>query len=82
VNDAGSYIKAVTEYADNVIALGKDIYGERHTPLFIDGLNVDTHEPPKWKKEGQEWILSNQASQQNLFRTLDGLSKLTKNPKY
>ncbi|MBW2046754.1 MAG: ankyrin repeat domain-containing protein, partial [Deltaproteobacteria bacterium] len=31
---------------------------------------------------GDRWILSNLASQQNLFRTLDGLSKITGDPKY
>jgi pectate lyase len=76
------YVNAVQTFADNVLKYGKDTYGPKHTPLFIDGINLRTHEPAKWKKDGQEWILSNLASQQNLFRVLDGLTLLTNDPKY
>ncbi|MFC1634443.1 ankyrin repeat domain-containing protein [Planctomycetota bacterium] len=70
---------------------GRDTYGPKHTPLFVDGLNVHTHEPVKWispkgdlseTTETEEWILSNFASQQTLLRTLDELSTLTGDPKY
>jgi len=62
---------------------GRDTYGPKHTPLFVDGLNVNTHEPVKWiAPNGDRWILSNLASQQNLFRTLDGLTRITGDPKY
>jgi len=82
--DEGSkYLDAVREFADNVLKYGRDTYGPKHTPLFVDGLNVNTHEPVKWiDPDGTKWILSNLASQQNLFRTLDGLSKVTGDPKY
>jgi len=80
--DAYRYISAVREFADNVLRHGRDTYGPKHTPLFVDGLNIDTLEPPVWKTEGEEWILSNLASQQNLFRTLDGLTSLTGERKY
>jgi HEAT repeat protein len=61
----------------------RDTYGPKHTPLFVDGLNIHTHEPVKWiAPNGDRWILSNLASQQNLFRTLDGLTRITANPKY
>jgi len=77
------YLKAVREFADNVLKYGKDVYGPKHTPLFVDGLNIHTHEPVKWiAPNGDRWILSNLASQQNLFRTLDGLTKITGDPKY
>ena len=76
------YVKGVREFADNVLEHGRDKYGPKHTPLFVDGLNVDTREPGKWKRGGKVWIVSNLASQQNLFRTLDGLSKLTGDAKY
>jgi len=82
-NDTSKYLDAVREFADNVLKYGRDTYGPKHTPLFVDGLNVHTHEPVKWiDPDGTEWILSNLASQQNLFRTLDGLSKITGDPKY
>ncbi len=80
--DAQRYIKAVSEFADNVLKHGKDTYGPKHTPLFVDGLNVETRKPVTWKYKRQIWILSNQASQQNFFRVLDGLTNLTGEEKY
>ena len=81
--DAERYIAAVRQFADNVLTLGRDTYGPKHTPLFVDGLNVDTHTPVMWKAvDGTEWVISNLASQQNLFRTLDGLSALTGDVRY
>lgn len=76
------YLSAVQMFADNVLKYGKDTYGPKHTPLFVDGLNIHTHEPVKWKRDGKVWILSNLASQQNLFRVLDGLTTLTNDAKY
>jgi len=90
-NQSSKYLEAVQEFADNVLKYGRDTYGPKHTPLFVDGLNVNTHEPVKWispkgdlskTTETEEWILSNFASQQTLLRTLDGLSTLTGDPKY
>ncbi len=70
------------EFADNVLKYGRDTYS-KPTPFFVDGLNIHTHEPVKWiSPEGEKWVLSNLASQQNLFRTLDGLSTITGDPKY
>jgi pectate lyase len=72
----------VRQFADQVLAHGRDTYG-KPTPLFVDGLNVDTREPVKWKwSDGKEWVLCNLASQEGLFRTLDGLSRLTGDPRY
>ena len=76
------YVKAVREFADNVIKHGRDVYGPKKTPLFVDGVNVDTREPGKLGKGERAWILCNLACQQNLMRTLDGLSKVTGEPKY
>ena len=82
-NNNSKYLDAVRTFADNVLKYGRDTYGPKHTPLFVDGLNVHTHEPVKWiDPDGTRWVLSNLASQQNLFRTLDGLTKLTSDPKY
>ncbi len=82
-DEDSKYLNAVREFADNVLKYGRDTYGPKHTPLFVDGLNIHTHEPVKWiAPNGDRWILSNLASQQNLFRTLDGLTKITGDPKY
>jgi len=66
--DPNRYLTAVRTFADNVLKYGRDTYGSKHTPLFVDGLNVH--------------ILSNLASQQNLLRVLDSLTKTTGDPKY
>ena len=76
------YIHAVRAFADTILERGRDAYGERHTPLFVDGLQVETFEPVRWKKGGQTWVLCNFASQQSLLRLLDGLSTLTKDSRY
>jgi len=75
-------LRAVVEFADNVLEKGRDRYGEKPTPLFVDGLNVDTLEPVEWVDKGRRWIPSNLASQQNLFRTLVGVSNLTGDARY
>ncbi|MGQ9456533.1 MAG: hypothetical protein ACUVT8_12985 [Armatimonadota bacterium] len=79
---ADEYLSAVRTFADKVLAYGRDVYGPKSTPLFVDGINVDTLEPPVWKKNGEKWILSNLATQQVLFRVLDGLSAATGEPRY
>ncbi|MHC4580406.1 MAG: hypothetical protein ACYS14_03050, partial [Planctomycetota bacterium] len=82
-NDPNRYLEAVRQFADHVLKYGRDTYGSKHTPLFVDGLNIHTHEPVKWiAPNGDRWILSNLASQQNLFRALDGLTRITGHPKY
>lgn len=86
-----SYLPAVRTFADNVLKYGHDIYGPEHTPLLVDGIHIDTHEPATWLLGPEHvdkwhmpprWILSNLASQQNLFRVLVVLSELTGDPKY
>lgn len=79
---AAPFLDAVRQFADQALEHGRDKYG-RPTPLFVDGLNVDTREPVKWKwADGKEWVLCNLANQQGLFRTLDGLTALTGEARY
>lgn len=81
--DADRYMKAVQRFADNVIENGRDKYGELQTPLFADGLQIDSLIPATWKgKGGENWVLSNFANQQPLMRLLDGLSAITNDKKY
>ena len=47
-NESTKYLNAVREFADNVLKYGRDTYGPKQTPLFVDGLNIHTHEPVKW----------------------------------
>jgi len=93
-NENSKYLDAIREFANNVLKYGRDTYGPKHTPLFVDGLMVRDPNDPNYGKDGvfkpvewiapngDRWILSNLSSQQNLFRTLDGLSKITRDPKY
>ena len=81
----------VRTFGDNVLKYGRDTYGPRHTPLFVDGINIDTHRPATWelppdcaKAWGmpEQWIMSDLACQQVLFRVLDILTTLTGDAKY
>jgi len=80
--DSKKYLKTVQNFADTVIGKGRDTYGNKKTPLFVDGLHAKSLKPVIWKKDGQSWVLSNFASQQPLIRTLDGLSALTGDSQY
>ena len=80
--DATKYLDSVQAFADTVLKHGRDTYGKEKTPLFVDGLHAKTLEPVRWKKDGETWVLCNFASQQNLMRTLDGLTALTGDAKY
>ena len=60
------YIDAIRSFADTVLAHGRDTYGERTTPLFVDGMHVETLEPVRWQGPDDVWVLSNVASQQPL----------------
>ena len=80
-------LNAATKFADTVIQHGRDIYGENHTPLFVDVLNVETLKSPDFFPQyggggEQHRILSNFACQQNLLRVLVCLSQLTGEDKY
>ena len=37
-------LEAVREFADNVLKYRWDTYGPKHTPLFVEGLNIHTQE--------------------------------------
>ncbi len=75
-------MEAVRRFAEFVITEGRDTYRETPTPMFVDGMNVDTLEPVRWHYDGEAWICSNLASQQNLFRTFVALSNLTGDSRY
>ncbi len=51
--ESSKYLDAVRTFADNVLKYGRDTYGPEHTPLFVDGLHIHTHEPVKWKYKGK-----------------------------
>ena len=75
-------LKAVKTFADNVLEKGAEHWSGQNTPLLVDGINVLTGEPVEWLFKDERFIIHNLASQQNLFRTLVGLSNLTGDGKY
>lgn len=76
------FVEAVSSFADTILARGRDTYGDRQTPLFVDGLHAENLEPVRWQCRDETWVLCNFASQQPLLRTLDGLTALTGEAKY
>lgn len=76
------FVAAVRAFADTVLTHGRERYGSQEMPLFVDGLEVQSLEPARWQNSGQVWVLSNFASQQPLFRLLDGLTGLTGETRY
>ncbi|WP_209331221.1 hypothetical protein [Lunatimonas salinarum] len=75
-------LEAVRQFAETVLERAGDTYRDIPTPLFVDGLRVVDYAPVKWLHEGEAWIPSNLANQQNLFRTFVGLSRLTGDNRY
>lgn len=73
---ADAYLDAVRVFADNVLTLGRN-HGKDSSPLFVDGINRDTHEAAAWVHAGQASAISNFANQQDLLRTLTALTALT-----
>ncbi|MCB1063668.1 MAG: hypothetical protein KDN20_12190 [Verrucomicrobiae bacterium] len=81
VAKAEGYLGAVRDHLDAILELGRDHYGTP-TPLFVDGLEVTTYDPVRWSYDDHRWILSNLANQQDLLRSLDGMSALTGDRSY
>jgi len=79
---AKPYLDSVKKFADAALEHGRDRYGATHTPLFADGLHVETLEPAVWKGKGRDWIVSNYASQQPLMQFLDGMTLITGDEQY
>ena len=86
---------ALVRFADTVLEHGRDTYGEKHTPLFIDYIDVSTLKAPekmyitrlggpgpRSKQPYQPVVMSNLAHQGNLSRFLVGLSNLTDDSRY
>lgn len=75
-------LHAVRAFADNALKKGRDQWSGKRTPLFADGLHVESGKPAEWLCQGKKHVVSNLASQQNFLRTLTGLSRLTGDERY
>ena len=40
-------LDALVQYAETILVHGRDSYGEEHTPLFVDALEVNTLKAPE-----------------------------------
>lgn len=81
-NEQSPYLQAVQVFADQVLENGRDRYGNEHSPLFADGIDVESGEPMRWHYNGNSWVVSNFASQQNLMRVFIALTELTGDARY
>ncbi len=70
-------LETVIAFAENVFEKGRDRWSGQDTPLLVDGIDPRTGEPVVWRYDNDEFVIHNLASQQNLFRTLRGLTNLT-----
>jgi len=93
MNDCGSSRKsgpddllgAVREFADLVLEKSRMAQGSQPTPLLVDCLHVETHEPFRAgtaTDPGDRCLLSNFAHQQVFTRVLDALTTITGRAKY
>jgi len=72
----------VAAFADHVLERGRDRWSGQDTPLLADGIDPVSGDPALWWHDGRSYIIHNLASQQNLFRVLRGLSRLTGEERY
>ncbi|MEC5396869.1 hypothetical protein [Uliginosibacterium sp. H1] len=76
-----SVLDYLRRYADLVLERYRDPY--HGTPLFFDGFDTFTGRPVVWRNvDGTPWEPSNLASQQNFFRFLVCLARLTGDERY
>ncbi|MDA0712005.1 MAG: pectate lyase, partial [bacterium] len=76
-------INPVRQFADGVLAKGRNLYGEN--PLIADGLDLKIGGGARVNVAAEVIdgaVLSNPACQQRLFRMLVGLSQVTGDPGY
>jgi hypothetical protein len=74
-------LHAVIQHVENVLKYGHE-YNE-NTKLLPDAINTLTGEPAKWTFPNRAQVpYADLANQQNFFRTLVGLSKVTGSAKY
>lgn len=81
-NTDAERLRIVREYATRVLIHGSDRWSGEQTPLLANGVHVDTGNPAMWRHNGQEYIISNLANQQNLFRLFMGLSRITSESRF
>ncbi len=84
------FLQAAVKFADMVVEHGRDIYGTKHSPLFVNNLHVDALMSPRQLGSlrpdqggpAHPIVPANFDRVQNLLRLLASLSQFTGDPKY
>ena len=84
------FLAAAAKIGDTAIKHGRDVYGAKHTPMFVRFLNREklraprsiASMPPALGGADKPIIQTQWDRTQNLLRTLVGLSQATGDPKY
>lgn len=90
VSKGSRYLDAVKRFADLALEHGRDSYGPKKTPLFVDSLSVTDYKPYRWQNNldtdqsdyPAEFISANFGMNLQLLTTLDELSKLSGDSTY
>ncbi len=73
-------LAVVVEFADHVLAEGRDRWGGQDSPLFADGHNLSTRGPVVWVRRGEQYIICNLAARSIGWRSGNGLSEVPRRP--
>ena len=86
--------QAVRQFADNMLEHGRDLYGEKHSPLFASQLNAVTHRIPEgtdddpgvWNEHfevaGHQPYCQNLIADLGLLDLLKSMTRVTADQKY
>ena len=93
-DDSSRYFQMAKAYADGMIELGTDRYGDRHSPAFVATLNLRTMEMPSNTSQPTRQMYStffraedystssNPMYHIDLYQLLESLTVLTGDPRY
>ena len=93
-DDAARYLQMAKAFADGMIQLGRDQYGERHSPAFVSTLDLRTMKMPSSTSEPTRRMYSsffraedystsaNPMYHIDLYQLLEALTVLTGDPQY
>ncbi|MBC8872679.1 MAG: hypothetical protein H8E44_24870 [Planctomycetes bacterium] len=93
-DDAARYLQMAKAYADGMIQLGRDRYGDQHSPVFVSTLDLRTMKMPSSTSEPTRKMYSsffraedystsaNPMYHIDLYQLLEALTVLTDDPQY
>ncbi len=86
----GRLLPQIRTFADNLVEHGRDVYGPKHSPLFVSQLDIDTNRIPpadtrlygRGHRGGAGPTTNNLQFDSGLVRLLDAVSQITGDAKY